>query len=530
MNLDSPITSRLRSNANFQPTSLKKPKRKPRQVKQISYDQVEKLVDEICSVPQVFDIPDDDNYLNKIAIDDNIDENSVKINKLETSEINEEKKIDKLVFELNNLAIKSDMENHTWELFKTQKKGYKVFSLGFTYTIDKPKLSEVEFATKIYWKCTSTDCKARAISNGLIPPLKMTQVHNHLMNPSKLDYLNTLEKIKHQALNSDDKPRAIIRKAQVDMSIESISLLKKTAVRQIIQRTRNKQELSGFNAKCLSQLEIPNELSFTYIKKNFLFADSGINDKNRTFTDWYCDGTFDISPTLFKQVYTIHIKIDEIALPMVYILLPNKKQATYKKAFKLVSKSLSILPSSINMDFEIAAINAAKSVFSCKIHGCFFHLSQSLWRQVQTRGLVKNWYEENFRLSFKRIQALAFIPLKDVYEGFEYVKSISPQNLNPIISYFESNYVGRLKMGNRISPRFPKELWNVFDRVNENLPRTNNDVESWHSRIKPDTRQNLTVGKLFPQEQSFMESNLVSIFQGSKNKKKITKAQLEKNQ
>ena len=51
-------------------------------------------------------------------------------------------------------------------------------------------------------------------------------------------------------------------------------------------------------------------------------------------------------------------------------------------------------------------------------------------------------------------------------------------------------------MGNRIRPRFLKELWNVFDRLNENLPRTNNDVESWHSRIKPDTRQNLTVGKV----------------------------------
>ncbi|RNA31134.1 hypothetical protein BpHYR1_019200 [Brachionus plicatilis] len=49
---------KLRSNANFQPASFKKPKRKSSQVKQTSYEKVEKLADEICCVPQVFDFPE----------------------------------------------------------------------------------------------------------------------------------------------------------------------------------------------------------------------------------------------------------------------------------------------------------------------------------------------------------------------------------------------------------------------------------------------------------------------------------------
>ncbi|CAF1092417.1 unnamed protein product [Brachionus calyciflorus] len=84
----------------------------------------------------------------------------------------------------------------------------------------------------------------------------------------------------------------------------------------------------------------------------------------------------------------------------------------------------------------------------------------------------------------------------------------------------------RIKQGERCKPRFDIALWNVNERFNLNLPRTNNDVESWHSRIKPDARQNLTVGKvieLFRQEQSYMESNLVQLFKGTVLKKKEEK-------
>ncbi|CAF1118057.1 unnamed protein product, partial [Brachionus calyciflorus] len=76
-------------------------------------------------------------------------------------------------------------------------------------------------------------------------------------------------------------------------------------------------------------------------------------------------------------------------------------------------------------------------------------------------------------------------------------------------------------------PRFDIELWNLFDRVKKDIPRTNNDVESWHSRIKFDARQNLTVAKvveLFRLEQNYTETNLVNLFNGDvlkKNKKKV---------
>ena len=85
-------------------------------------------------------------------------------------------------------------------------------------------------------------------------------------------------------------------------------------------------------------------------------------------------------------------------------------------------------------------MNAALSVFKCKIYGCYFHFSQSLWRRVQLLGLTKNWYNPSFRLSFKKIQALAFLPETDVIKGFEIIKNECPSTFKPMITYLENNF------------------------------------------------------------------------------------------
>ncbi|CAF1060652.1 unnamed protein product [Brachionus calyciflorus] len=138
--------------------------------------------------------------------------------------------------------IKKLSTGQTWNLFRSQREGYKLFSLGYTYTVDKPKLSEIENASKIYWKCSIASCTGRAISSVLKPPLTITQGHisnNHKMQPAKLEELESLALIKNQALNSNDNPRAIIRKTQLKLPNECLSMVKKEAMKQIIRRKRN---------------------------------------------------------------------------------------------------------------------------------------------------------------------------------------------------------------------------------------------------------------------------------------------------
>ncbi len=49
---------------------------------------------------------------------------------------------------------------------------------------------------------------------------------------------------------------------------------------------------------------------------------------------------------------------------MAYGLLPNKKQTTYRKFFKLLKKHVPNSPETFNIDFEKAAMNAALKVFT----------------------------------------------------------------------------------------------------------------------------------------------------------------------
>ena len=44
---------------------------------------------------------------------------------------------------------------------------------------------------------------------------------------------------------------------------------------------------------------------------------------------FYCDGTFYTCPSMFRQIYSIHIQIDGTMTPVVYALLPNKSKIIY---------------------------------------------------------------------------------------------------------------------------------------------------------------------------------------------------------
>ena len=61
--------------------------------------------------------------------------------------------VNDLLSSLNNLNLDPDLQDEAWFLTKSQTGAYKCYSMGYAYTVDKPKQSEVPTATKIYWRC-----------------------------------------------------------------------------------------------------------------------------------------------------------------------------------------------------------------------------------------------------------------------------------------------------------------------------------------------------------------------------------------
>ena len=78
------------------------------------------------------------------------------------------------------------------------------------------------------------------------------------------------------------------------------------------------------------------------------------------------DGTFKTTPPHFTQLYTIHATRPEPpdnkpskAVPLIFLLLPDKSEATYFRAFQQLNNLLAQwAPERIMVDYEKAAINA----------------------------------------------------------------------------------------------------------------------------------------------------------------------------
>ena len=83
------------------------------------------------------------------------------------------------------------------------------------------------------------------------------------------------------------------------------------------------------------------------------------------------------------------------------------------------------------------------------------------------------------------LPALAFLPAGNVIEGFEElvdtIRILYDDVADDLLQYFEDTYMGRYRRNApRRPPIFAINFWNMFNRTDDELPRTNNSVEGWH--------------------------------------------------
>jgi hypothetical protein len=282
-------------------------------------------------------------------------------------------------------------------------------------------------------------------------------------------------------------------------------MVRPDAIRQRIHRVRRKKVDYGPNPSSLAQIEIPPQLRTTYSGREFLLRDSGVESMGRILifgTEesvkilkenrvWYGDGTFAVSPDLFYQMYTVNIILKNKNLPLIYALLPNKEEKTYKLFLELLLMDFdeNELPKKIIHDFEKGVLNAIQARMKlCKILGCYFHFCQNLWKNMQKKGLSNSYIvNKDIRTSFKNLKALCFFPVNDVIKAFNYIKSTAPSSFAPMLTYFEKYYIGKPKKNNpgvRAVPCYPMAMWNCYQRVMDGEERTNNSIEAWHRQFE----------------------------------------------
>ena len=91
--------------------------------------------------------------------------------------------------------------------------------------------------------------------------------------------------------------------------------------------------------------------------------------------------------------------------------------------------------------------------------------------------------DSKFAHDVNKIADLAFLLPGQVQQGFDDLYSALPSFLEPLLDYFEDNYIGRRRPNGRATPRCPIELWNMRERTLNGAMRTNNNAEAWHRRF-----------------------------------------------
>lgn len=374
---------------------------------------------------------------------------------------------------------------------------------GYSYVFDKMSAS----STIKFWRCDNrSTCKARVHTDLQNVVLKHINIHSHDSDPAKIIIKEKMNIAKASAILSTDPPSVIFSTTLTNTGVAVRGKMpKKSAFNKMIQRSRITIEQSPTLPLSLQALVIPDNYKsyecLPGVLENFLLYDSH-DDTCRflifgreSISSWinlayqvFVDGTFSISPPLFDQVFVILAKRSGFVFPILYCLLPNKKEQTYTRMFRAVVQLFPrFSPSSFSCDFEMGVMNSIRTIFPAShINGCFFHLAKNMRKCLSKNNLLQFYNNDpDFALCARMIISIAFVPPQNIAADFNVLIQNSPNVLVPVLNWFEDNYIGRLNLdGSRRSPLFPNPTWSLYDRTLEKLDRTNNYAEAAHRRLQ----------------------------------------------
>ncbi|KII66631.1 hypothetical protein RF11_01897 [Thelohanellus kitauei] len=226
-----------------------------------------------------------------------------------------------------------------------------------------------------------------------------------------------------QARNTQISTHAVISRGTLSISQAAQgSLPSLQTIKKYVQRISNRDNSILSNPQTLSQLIISDIYKVSMSREVFLIHDNNSQRRTSVFASvrfidalknsefWHCDGTFNVVPSIFTQLFTIYVMIGNTVIPA-------------EEVFAIIRGVVDGYQScSILMDFEMSMINAARNIFSdSSIKGCF-----------ESAVVLRRYKNEPvFCLNIKTLIAPPFLPPSDVIVGFETLRSY---NISRIIS------------------------------------------------------------------------------------------------
>ncbi|XP_060065086.1 uncharacterized protein LOC132545413 [Ylistrum balloti] len=333
--------------------------------------------------------------------------------------------------------------------FTTNKRGGRTLhQAGFSYMVKN------NYRDTTYWRCCIRDCPATINTRDDIPA-KMGHQHNHQPNRFQVEVKKVMNSIKKRCREERKAVPAIYDEEIAHLQTLDWTDDKRRMVEQIPTYPSCKTSLYHSRAKLLPKLPtsvaditLENEWTLTNTGDQFvLFDDNRDNSRILAFattsnleilstaTTLYCSRTFYICPRFFSQLYT-----------------------RFLEKSTMEERQLQLNPTVIFMD-------AAKSIFQgITVKGCFFHFTQTFYRD-----------NEDIHRLVRRAAVLPLIPPQRIedywFNAMDDLEDVDlPVDTTPFTDYVTTQWIE----GDR-------HVWNHFDNDG---PRTTNNLEGWHSKLK----------------------------------------------
>ncbi|CAF4128120.1 unnamed protein product [Rotaria magnacalcarata] len=331
----------------------------------------------------------------------------------------------------------------------------------------------------------------------------------HAPNPDLIASIQLKNNIKVRAATTEEQSSSILHSALRNYPILAVGALPKTETLMVTIRRQ------CINDKTDADGRLPDRLRKTDRGEDFiLFEDekliifsSKINlSLLKENKHWFADGTFKVCPDDFYQLFTLHAMMTDTIIPLVYGLLIGKSNNDYNLFFEKIFEQDDFQPESIMTDFETGTIKSVKEklpIYNVVHKGCLFHFSQAIWRQVQNKNLATKYKEDD-----------------DIVMAFDLVAGQFDDDADDFLDYFEKTWIGepRRRGTGRKKPLFDHKLWNIYDRIIADIPRSNNSVEGWHnsfaSRVPINHPNIIKLAEKIRREQSKFEIDIAKILQG----------------
>ncbi len=226
--------------------------------------------------------------------------------------------------------------------------------------------------------------------------------------------------------------------------------------------------------------------------RHLLFATSQQLSVLSRARQWYVDGTFKVVGQPFYQLFSVHafIRSGRCAkqVPLAFALMSRRTTSDYVAVFDAIKSALVAEPAveCITTDFEAATWQAIRRTFpTVRIHGCGFHWSQAVERQIQHHGLQRAYKDQTgpTRSILRQLLNLPYLPcgtIEAVFDELEEAAGTIPDaRILDVFDYVRNTWIH--------SNLWPTPTWCLhYLEV-----RTNNDVEGWHRRFHSRTGEKL---------------------------------------